>query len=113
MRHPEKRRAQRILLSSVALCAFSEHSLALLSHEPLEGEGTLQDLTIYGCRITIPSSFPPRSTLTLILQLSTHMKPIPISLARVVWQRDDQHGLEFLSLAGEADTALRAFLLEQ
>ena len=65
----------------------------------VDGEGSLMDLSIRGCRIESLIAVKPGATLEIRIEAIDHCPPIQIQAAVVRWSRDRQFGIEFEVIA--------------
>ena len=65
------------------------------------GEGTLEDLSIRGCRVHSPIEVKPGTALELRIHFANGEPPVCISQAIARWCRTSSFGLEFITLAPE------------
>jgi hypothetical protein len=67
----------------------------------VDGEGTVVDLSLRGCRIDSPTPVQPGTSLQLRVQISGDEPVLTVQEAVVRWSRGPQFGLEFVTLAPE------------
>jgi hypothetical protein len=79
-----------------------------LSAEKSAGEGSVQDLSIRGCRVRAASTVQLNDTFRMQLFLPQCSPPIHIEQARVRWVNGQEFGCQFLSMLPDE----RARLLE-
>ena len=65
----------------------------------VDGEGSLLDLSIKGCRIESLIDVKPGATLEVRIEVGEHCPPIQIQAAVVRWSREREFGLEFEVIA--------------
>lgn len=82
------------------------------SANSLSGDGTLNELSIRGCRIRSLVEVNPGTVFQLRVHVSDHESPIVISHAIVRWYRDGSFGCEFVNLGAEEWARLRAMTTE-
>lgn len=63
----------------------------------VEGEGTVLDLSIRGCRVSSKTAVSPGTNLVLHLHVSDPA-PIRVAAASVRWVRGREFGLEFVDM---------------
>jgi len=77
------------------------------------GEGFLQDLSHYGCRMESDTSLQPGTELDLCLFYgSREAVQIRIELATVRWAKDQEFGVKFLRLQSHEEARLRQVIAE-
>ncbi|MHC9064844.1 PilZ domain-containing protein [Nitrospira sp. CMX1] len=85
---------------------------SFISTNSLSGDGTLNELSIRGCRIRSLVEVNPGTVFQLRVHVSDHESPIVISHAIVRWYRDGSFGCEFVNLGAEEWARLRAMTTE-
>lgn len=90
---------------------FSVHHPIVLSSDHLLGEGTVHNLSIWGCRVESTTRVLQGMRLRLDLLVREEDGPMPIGLARVRWVDGWQFGAEFLTMPKETRMRLRRYLL--
>ena len=75
------------------------------------GEGWLQDLSHYGCRMESDTSLQPGTELELCF-LSREVVPIRVELASVRWAKGHEFGVKFLRLQAHEEARLRHVIAE-
>ena len=79
----------------------------------VSGEGVLQDLSQYGCRMESDSSLRPGTELELgIFYGSRESMPIRVELATVRWAKGQEFGVKFLRLQCHEEARLRHVIAE-
>ena len=79
----------------------------------VSGEGFLQDLSHYGCRMESGSSLRPGMELELgIFYGSREAMPIRVELAVVRWAKSQEFGVKFLRLQSHEEARLRHVIAE-
>jgi hypothetical protein len=73
-------------------------------------KGTISDLTLNGCRLESQTQIPVNSYLELWLEISPTDPRIFVDLAAVRWLRDQQLGVEFLSVRPEHKAQLQRII---
>lgn len=107
----ELRKYLRIPTPSGALFSYKRLTIPVRFEGDVEGEGTLLDLSIGGCRILteIPLTVGERY---FILQVSKEGKPINIDSAIPRWTVDLTSGVKFVNIQPTDEHRLRELLLE-
>jgi hypothetical protein len=97
---------------SGALFSFKRLVVPVQFDGTTEGEGTVLDLSLGGCRLT--SDFPLQigERYNLILQVSKESSPVIVEAAVVRWTQDNTYGLKFLSLESVDESHLKDLLLD-
>lgn len=75
------------------------------------GEGWLQDLSHYGCRMESDTALQPGTELELCF-LSREAVPIRVELATVRWAKGHEFGVKFLRLQSHEEARLRHVIAE-
>jgi PilZ domain-containing protein len=77
------------------------------------GEGLLQDLSHYGCRMKSDTSLQPGTELELcFFHGSQEAVPIRVELATVRWAKGQEFGVKFLRLQSQEEARLRQVIAE-
>jgi hypothetical protein len=77
------------------------------------GEGFLQDLSHYGCRMESDTSLQPGTELELCFFYgSREAEPIRVELATVRWAKGKEFGVRFLRLQSQEEARLRQVIAE-
>ena len=77
------------------------------------GEGFLQDLSHYGCRMESNTSLQPGTELELCFFYgSQEVGPIRVELATVRWAKGQEFGVKFLRLQSHEEARLRHVITE-
>lgn len=77
------------------------------------GEGFLQDLSHYGCRMESDTSLQPGTELELCFFYGAQETvPIRVELATVRWAKEREFGVKFLRLQSHEDARLRHVIAE-
>ena len=108
----ERRKPQRIFTPSGALLSFSRLINPAESEEHTEGEGTLIELSLGGCRLYSDIPLKIGERYHLILQVSKKPRPIIVEAAIVRWIHENTYGLKFTSMQSIHESHLRELLLE-
>ena len=67
----------------------------------VNGDGTIVDLSLRGCRISSPTEVNPGTTLALRIHTSGDASPLQVDQGVVRWCRNQQFGIEFVTLQPE------------
>jgi len=108
----ERRKHPRMFIASGALFSFKHLIEPVEIEEHTEGEGTLLDLSLGGCRLHCDIPLEISGRYHLILQVSKKPRPIIVEAAVVRWTQECIHGLKFTSLQSTHESHLRELLLE-
>ena len=77
------------------------------------GEGLLQDLSHYGCRMKSDTSLQPGTELELcFFYRAREAEPIRVELAMVRWVKGQEFGVKFLRLQSHEEARLRQVIAE-
>ena len=77
------------------------------------GEGYLQDLSAYGCRMESDTSLQPGTELELCFFYGSREDvPIRVELATVRWAKGQEFGVKFLRLQSHEEARLRHVIAE-
>ena len=77
------------------------------------GEGFLQDLSHYGCRMESDASLQPGTELELCFFYGSRKAvPIKVELATVRWAKGQEFGVKFLRLQSHEEARLRHMIAE-
>jgi c-di-GMP-binding flagellar brake protein YcgR len=106
------RKHPRIYTPSGALFSFKRLVIPVQFEEDTEGEGTLVDLSLGGCRLLSDIPLEIGEQYNLILQVSKQSSPIIVEAAVVRWTQATTYGLKFLSLRSVDESHLRELLLD-
>ena len=106
------RKHPRIYTPSGALFSFKRLVVPVQFEGNTEGEGTLIDLSLGGCRLLSDIPLEIGEQYNLILQVSKESSPVIVEAATVRWTQDNTYGLKFLSLQSVAESHLRELLLD-
>ena len=106
------RRHQRIIAPPSAIFSFKQLVVPAQILEDIEGEGTLIDLSLGGCRLLSDTPLALGREYHLILQISVERPPIPVETAVVRWTEDNTYGLKFTSIDTHDESQLRDLLIE-
>ena len=72
----------------------------------VEGEGTVIDLSVGGCRVETETMVPAGSYLELRVHVSGLDEPMRIDAALVIWLRDRVFGVKFIRIPPEEQKRL-------
>lgn len=108
----ERRKHPRIFTPSGALFSFKRLVEPVEIEEHTEGEGTLVDLSLGGCRLLSDIPLKIGERYHLILQVSKKSHPIIVEAAVVPWIHEHTHGLKFTSMQPIHESHLRELLRE-
>jgi hypothetical protein len=114
--HPPARRIidlrkhPRIFVPTGALFSFKRLVVPVQFEGHSEGEGTLVDLSLGGCRLQSDVPLDLGEQYNLILQIAKDRSPIIVESAAVRWTKDTTYGLKFLSLQSADESHLRDLL---
>jgi hypothetical protein len=72
--------------------------LSFMDDQEFEGEGTLLDISLRGCRMVSDDCLQVGNFLKLSIGLPDQMDPLRVDKAIVRWVEQGQVGLEFVSL---------------
>ncbi|MBK9308330.1 MAG: PilZ domain-containing protein [Nitrospira sp.] len=78
----------------------------------VSGDGTLNDLSVRGCRVFSLVEVKPGTALQLRIHASDHEPPIHISQAVVRWCRAGSFGCEFVNLSPDEWARLHHMIRE-
>ena len=89
------------------------HSLFFTGVSMVGGEGFLQDLSHYGCRMESDTPLQPGTELELsFFYGSGEVVPIRVELATVRWAKGQEFGVKFLRLQPHEEARLRHVIAE-
>ena len=108
----ELRKHPRIFTPSGALFSLKRLISPAQSEEHTEGEGTLIELSLGGCRLLSDIPLEIGERYNLILQVTKKSCPILVEAAVVRWTKDSTYGLKFTSLQSIHESHLRELLLD-
>lgn len=108
----ERRKHPRIITPSGALFSFKRLIDPVESEEHTEGEGTLLDLSLGGCRLHSDIPLEISERYHLILQISKKPRPIIVEAAIVRWTQENTYGLKFTTIQSIHESHLRDLLLD-
>lgn len=106
------RKHPRIFTPSGALFSFKRLIIPVQFDKHTEGEGTLIDLSLGGCRLLSDIPLEIGERYNLILQVSKETSPIIVEAAVVRWTQDNTYGLKFTSMQSIDESHLRELLLD-
>jgi hypothetical protein len=102
---PYRREHYRVPLSITYPVMFSDQATI--------GEGTVTNLSVFGCTIECSNVVPAQTTLLLRLILPDQKESLSIEQAEVRWVRGKQVGLRFDQLARAANLRLHVFVWDR
>ena len=108
----ELRKHPRIFTPSGALFSLKRLISPAQSEEHTEGEGTLIELSLGGCRLLSDIPLEIGERYNLILQVTKKSCPILVEAAVVRWTKERTYGLKFTSLQSIHESHLRELLLD-
>jgi c-di-GMP-binding flagellar brake protein YcgR len=108
----ELRKHPRIFTPSGALFSLKRLTSPAQSEEHTEGEGTLIELSLGGCRLLSDIPLEIGERYNLILQVTKKSCPILVEAAVVRWTQESTYGLKFTSLQSIHESHLRELLLD-
>jgi c-di-GMP-binding flagellar brake protein YcgR len=108
----ELRKHPRIFTPSGALFSLKRLISPAQSEEHTEGEGTLIELSLGGCRLLSDIPLEIGERYNLILQVTKTSCPILVEAAVVRWTKESTYGLKFTSLQSIHESHLRELLLD-
>ena len=108
----ERRKHPRILTPSSALLSFKDYIDPFQSEDRAEGDGTLLELSLGGCRLLTDIPLEIGKRYHLIMQVSKKSHPIIVEAAVVQWIQGNICGLKFTSMQSIHESHLRELLLE-
>jgi c-di-GMP-binding flagellar brake protein YcgR len=108
----ELRKHPRIFTPSGALFSLKRLISLAQSEEHTEGEGTLIELSLGGCRLLSDIPLEIGERYNLILQVTKKSCPILVEAAVVRWTKESTYGLKFTSLQSIHESHLRELLLD-
>ena len=106
------RKHPRLFTPSGALFSFKRLVVPVQFEGNAEGEGTLIDLSLGGCRLLSDTPLEIGELYNLILQVSKESSPVIIEAAAVRWTQANTYGLKFLSVQSVDESHLRDLLLD-
>ena len=77
------------------------------------GEGTIINLSVFGCTIECTSTPPEVSNLLLRLILPDKQESLPIDVAAVQWVKEKQIGVQFTKVERAANLRLHGFVWDR
>jgi hypothetical protein len=108
----ELRKHPRIFTPASALVSFKRLVVPVRSEEESEGEATLLELSLGGCRIQSDVPLSLGKEYSLILQFSGEKKPVRIETAIVRWVKDGTYGLKFMALPLKEESRIKELVKE-
>lgn len=77
------------------------------------GEGTITNLSVFGCTIECVSTPPEVNHLLLRLILPDQRESLPIEGAEVLWMKEKHIGVQFTKVERAADLRLHGFVWDR
>jgi hypothetical protein len=74
------------------------------------GNGSVVDLSLYGCRLQAEESTIPPGTIVMLQISLSHERDLTVDAAVIRWQRERTYGLKFCFLQSEQRTRLQHYL---
>jgi len=108
----ELRKHPRMPAPSSALMSFRRLVVSVYDETESEGEATLLDLSVGGCRIQSDIALTLGKEYSLILQLSRDNRPIRVETAVVRWLKDGTYGLKFMVLHSQEEIRIKELIKE-
>ena len=102
---PYKREHYRLPLSAAYPAMFSDQATI--------GEGTVTNLSVFGCTIECTGAIPDNTTLLVRLLLPDRKESLAIEQAEVRWVKGNRVGLQFGKLGRDADLRLHIFVWDR
>jgi len=108
----ERRKHPRLFTPLGALFSFTRLISPARFEEYTEGEGTLIDLSLGGCRLLSDIPLEISERYHLILQFSKLSRPLIVEEAIVRWTQENTYGLTFSSMQSIDESHLRELILD-
>ena len=108
----ELRKHPRIFTPSGALFSLKRLISPAQFEEHTEGEGTLIELSLGGCRLLSDIPLEIGERYNLILQVTKKSCPILVETVVVRWTQEGTYGLKFTSIQSNDESHLRELLLD-
>ena len=86
---------------------------AMFSDQTTIGEGTVSNLSVFGCTIECTGPVPDKASLLVRLFLPDRKESLAIEQADVRWVKGNRVGLQFGKLEREADLRLHTFVWDR
>jgi PilZ domain len=86
---------------------------AMFSDRSAIGEGTVTNLSVFGCTLECPRGLPENPNLHIHLILPDECASLPIEQAEVRWMKGSQVGLQFHQLERKANLRLHGFVWDR
>lgn len=102
---PYKREHYRLPLSATYPAMFCDQATI--------GEGTVTNLSVFGCTIECTGAVPDNTTLLVRLLLPDRKESLAIEQAQVRWVKGNRVGLQFGKLERDADLRLHIFVWDR
>ena len=85
----------------------------MVSHAQTIAEGTVMNLTVFGCAIDSTETFPKGTELRVRLILPDQAHSLPVEEAEVRWVQGTRMGLQFHKVERAADFRLHGFVWDR
>ena len=109
-RRIELRQHQRRGVPPTCLLSFARFALSITFSGDTEGEGSVINLSIKGCKVESDAGVKVGDAMSLIILLPGEESPTTVDLALVRWAKGQCFGLEFVSIGDAEMNRLRSFL---
>lgn len=86
---------------------------AMFSDAETIGEGTITNLSVFGCTMECADTPPEQRTLLVRLILPDQKESLPIEVAEIRWVKGRQFGLQFNQLERKANLRLHGFVWDR
>ena len=106
----ELRQHQRRGVPPTCILSFARFALSITFGGDTEGEGSVINLSIKGCKVESDAGVTLGDAMSLIILLPAEECSMTIDLALVRWAKGQCFGLEFVSLGTGEVNRLRNFL---
>ena len=78
-----------------------------VSGERSHGQGVAQDLSVTGCRARTPVGVTTGVSVGLLIDVPRYDNPLHVDMAIVRWAREQEFGMEFISMAADSQKRLQ------
>ena len=109
-RRIELRQHQRRGVPPTCLLSFARFALSITFSGDTEGEGSVINLSIKGCKVESDAGVKVGDAMSLIILLPGEESPTTVDLALVRWAKGQCFGLGFVSIGDAEMNRLRSFL---
>ena len=109
-RRIELRQHQRCGVPPTCLLSFARFAFSITFSGDTEGEGSVINLSIKGCKVESDAGVKVGDAMSLIILLPGEESPTTVDLALVRWAKGQCFGLEFVSIGDAEMNRLRSFL---